>query len=281
MFLERLFVSMLIAVEGIDGAGKSTVRGHLTEYFETDNVVTTREPYDDEWLGQKVRENIADDETHPLSVFFIFMADHVYHYASIVKPALEDNIVLSDRYIDSRYAYQGYAIDKFVEGDTLEYIKTVQESQWDIDQSNPDVQMILSDAREAIPEYVLEELPVIGQYFYGLALNIEVLPVFNGSDQLSDPESDLVGFTMQQDQDPEWSQLPDQTLLIDVSIPTAFERQGEEKDRFEKEEFLTEVRENYLELSERDPDRFTVIDGEQSKADVRETVIDYISGVSE
>ncbi len=64
-----------------------------------------------------------------------------------------------------------------------------------------------------------------------------------------------------------WDYKPDITIYLDISVDTALERAaGDEK--YEKREFLTDVKQNYNELIEAERDRFIVIDGEQSKEDV-------------
>lgn len=270
---------MLIATEGLDGAGKSTVRDHLIDHFSEENVLTTTEPFDDEWLGLQVRDAISDDSTHPLSVFLVFMADHVYHYDNVVKPALEEgNIVISDRYIDSRYAYQGYAIDEFIDGNTLNYIKKLQESEWDV-KNNDHVNELIETAREDMPEDVYQDTPKIGLYMYGLSQNIQHLPPMGESEsKMTDPQIDFRGLEMV-GSETTWTKLPDKTLLINVSVDTSLSRQGEDKEVFEYEDFLIQVRKNYLSLADSDPDRFIVIDGEQSKEGVLDDVLEHISSL--
>lgn len=64
-----------------------------------------------------------------------------------------------------------------------------------------------------------------------------------------------------------WDYEPDMTIYIDISVDTAIERAaGDEK--YEKRDFLTEVKKNYDALVEAERDRFVVIDGEQSKKEV-------------
>lgn len=129
----------LISIEGIDGAGKTTlINGNmdtngLRSQFK--DAIYTTEPNDDTWLGKTVRRaiNNQDPETPPMSVFFLFLAEHANHVEDVIRPNLEkDKTVICDRYIDSRYAYQSYEIDSIVEGDTLEWIRNIQEQKWTI-----------------------------------------------------------------------------------------------------------------------------------------------------
>ena len=67
---------------------------------------------------------------------------------------------------------------------------------------------------------------------------------------------------------------PDLTFFIDVSVDIANSRMRVERDRIEKEgnDFQQRVRDQYLKLSEKDSDRFVVINGDKSideiKADI-------------
>jgi dTMP kinase len=97
----------LITLEGIDGSGKSTITKRLKRYFhDNPNVIFTREPTS-EWIGEAVYRAISS-EIDPLAELFLFIADHADHLSRTIKPALDNNkIIISDRYSDSRYAYQG------------------------------------------------------------------------------------------------------------------------------------------------------------------------------
>ncbi|MDO8840931.1 dTMP kinase [Methanocalculus sp.] len=96
---------MLITLEGIDGAGKSTLLHALEEEIADLDAVFTREP-GSTWIGKAVRQAIAD-EIDPIAEALLFVADHAMHLKTVIRPALEkDRIVISDRYTDSRFAYQ-------------------------------------------------------------------------------------------------------------------------------------------------------------------------------
>ena len=71
---------------------------------------------------------------------------------------------------------------------------------------------------------------------------------------------------------------PDLTFFIDISIDVANSRMRVERDRIEKEgnEFQQRVREQYLKLHESDPNRFILINGEQSVDNVRKEIWTHI-----
>ena len=101
---------MLVTIEGIDGSGKSTLHKALGHALADMNPVLTREP-GSTWIGDAVRKAIRD-QIDPIAEALLFVADHAAHLNKIVKPALnEGKLVLSDRYIDSRYAYQQVSLE--------------------------------------------------------------------------------------------------------------------------------------------------------------------------
>ena len=94
----------LITLEGIDGTGKSSIAKMLGTKFP--DAVFTREPTWS-WIGEAVKKSIESD-ADPLAELFLFVADHAEHISKVIRPALaEGKLVISDRYSDSRYAYQG------------------------------------------------------------------------------------------------------------------------------------------------------------------------------
>lgn len=99
----------LITLEGIDGTGKSTLVRLLRAHLADLDPIFTREPTT-AWTGRAVRRGIAE-EVDPVAEALLFAADHAAHIATVVRPALaEARLVISDRYSDSRYAYQSVVL---------------------------------------------------------------------------------------------------------------------------------------------------------------------------
>ncbi|PSP70319.1 dTMP kinase [Halobacteriales archaeon QH_9_66_26] len=114
---------MLITLEGIDGSGKTTVWEAL---HETVDAAFTREPTDS-WYGEAVARSIGDPDADPLAELFLYTADHAAHLSNTVRPALDaGEVVIADRYSDSRYAYQGAALDGVVKR-PMEYVRGVHQ----------------------------------------------------------------------------------------------------------------------------------------------------------
>jgi dTMP kinase len=111
----------LITLEGIDGTGKSSIARMLQNKFP--EAVFTREPTHS-WIGNAVKTSIESD-TDPLAELFLFVADHAEHIAKVIKPALlEGKNVISDRYSDSRYAYQGTTLSNIL-NDAMGFIESI------------------------------------------------------------------------------------------------------------------------------------------------------------
>jgi dTMP kinase len=114
---------MLITLEGIDGSGKTTIWEALQDSHD---AVFTYEPTDS-WYGEAVARSISDPEADPLAELFLYTADHAAHLSNTVRPALDaGDVVISDRYSDSRYAYQGAALEGWVKR-PVEYIRGVHQ----------------------------------------------------------------------------------------------------------------------------------------------------------
>jgi dTMP kinase len=120
---------MLLTLEGLDGSGKSTVWEALSDEYP--GAVFTREPTDS-WYGDAVARSMGDDDADPLAELFLFTADHADHLSRVVRPALaEGSVVISDRYTDSRFAYQAASLaESYLSGgrDPLAYIREIHEA---------------------------------------------------------------------------------------------------------------------------------------------------------
>ena len=105
---------LFIALEGGDGAGKSTQGRLLRAWLEGlgHPVVMTREPGGTEF-GRIVRELVLHgDHVAPRAEALLFAADRAHHVQTLIRPALaRGEVVVTDRYMDSSIAYQGAGRD--------------------------------------------------------------------------------------------------------------------------------------------------------------------------
>lgn len=99
----------LIAIEGIDGAGKTTQSRRLAEALTADGyeVVRTHEPTDGPW-GRRIRASGETGRLSPQEEFEAFLEDRREHVRDLLIPSLDaGRVVLVDRYYFSSMAYQG------------------------------------------------------------------------------------------------------------------------------------------------------------------------------
>ena len=104
---------MFIAVDGIDGAGKTTLVSQLSALLVSFQPLTTKEPTNlSEW-GRRLRESAKTGRlTKELEIEY-FHKDRLFHIENIIRPALEQGrVVLTDRYVDSTLAFQSETIEE-------------------------------------------------------------------------------------------------------------------------------------------------------------------------
>ena len=197
---------LFITFEGPEGAGKSTQISRISEVLTQFEIPFTvvREPGGTS-IGNRIRDILLDpqnDEIHQKTEILLYAASRSQLVEQVIRPALHKGLIaISDRYIDSSIAYQGYG------------------AEWSID--------------EIIQ---VNQMAVGGLY-------------------------------------------PDRTYLLDLSVETGRKRiyfRGTKQDRIELKEnnFHSRVREGYLSMSISEPERFQVINANQSIDTVSEHIID-------
>lgn len=203
-------VGKLITLEGIDGSGKSTQMRLLAEKLRQNkfDILTTMEPGGTP-LGRRLREVLLETEEviAPLAELLLFAADRVQHINFLIKPNLAaGKIVISDRYADATFAYQGAG-----RGFSEELVNNV----------------------------------------------IEIA---------------TAGLK------------PDLTIFFDLPVEKALKRtksaddDSRKNNRMDAEtsDFYGRVREAYLQIAEREPERFVVVDASGSVAEIHSTVSEIV-----
>ncbi|MEU4655827.1 dTMP kinase [Streptomyces sp. NPDC023723] len=143
-----------IALEGGDGAGKSTQAEALAEWIRSKGheVVLTREPGATP-VGKRLRSILLDVSSAGLShraEALLYAADRAEHVDTVVRPALERGaVVISDRYIDSSVAYQGAGRD-------LSPTEIARINRWATNGLVPHLTVLLDVAPEAARERFTE-----------------------------------------------------------------------------------------------------------------------------
>ena len=199
----------LITFEGVDGSGKSTMLARLQSKNDLlplcrAGTVFTREPTKETLTGKAVYAAI-ENRVDPLAELFLFLADHAAHLAETIKPAMEDGkLVISDRYSDSRVAYQSVTLKETISN----------ESAFDF---------------------------------------------------------------IQKSHEP-WTIKPDLTFFFDISPEVSCARCKDRgaQTKFERVDFLNEVRAAFKKLAENEPNRFVILDAEKAPEENEKIILDKI-----
>ncbi|OIP57445.1 MAG: dTMP kinase [Candidatus Levybacteria bacterium CG_4_10_14_0_2_um_filter_36_16] len=103
------YSGLYVALEGIDGCGKTTQLDKLSEYFKKQGreVVVTREPRKSGIIGDLVQKVLIGEEKLPaVSIQYLFSADRAANHQEIVLPSLKKGkVVISDRCFWSAVVY--------------------------------------------------------------------------------------------------------------------------------------------------------------------------------
>ena len=195
-----------ITLEGIEGAGKSTVARIVCDWLTQHSVSVrlTREPGGTP-LAERVRQVVLErgnEQLSPVTETLLMFSARGIHLENLIRPALaRGEWVVCDRFTDATRAYQGNG--------------------------------------RGVPAELIESLAT----------------AVHGGLQ------------------------PDRTLLLDLPPATglarARQRSGLAADRFEAETeaFFARVRDGYLELARREPERIAVIDADVPLAQVERQVV--------
>jgi dTMP kinase len=98
---------MFIAVDGIDGSGKTTLVGRLIELLRPLDPVATKEPTNDSEWGRRLRASAVSGRLPKATEIDYFHRDRLHHLETVVRPALSaGRPVVTDRYVDSTLAFQ-------------------------------------------------------------------------------------------------------------------------------------------------------------------------------
>jgi len=130
-----------ITIDGVEGAGKSTQIEFICEYLKAKgvDVILTREPGGTD-IGEKIRTLLLSNSTgkmHADTELMLMFAARNEHIQNKIMPALKQgDWVLSDRFTDASYAYQGG-------GRGLDVSRIAQLEQWVLQDFTPDMTLLL------------------------------------------------------------------------------------------------------------------------------------------
>lgn len=126
-----------ITFEGVDGAGKSTGLEWFANALRERGVdlLVTREPGGTP-LGEKLRELVLHESMHAETEAMLMFASRREHVEQVIRPALQRGTwVISDRFTDASFAYQGG-------GRGVPVAKLEQLEQWTHGDLQPDLTLL-------------------------------------------------------------------------------------------------------------------------------------------
>mgnify|MGYP000037540536 CR=1 FL=1 len=129
-----------ISIEGIEGAGKSTQLAFIQRYLSEHNksLTVTREPGGTE-LGEKIRSLLLMPTDTAMAVdteLLLMFSARAEHVSQVIKPALNrGQWVLSDRFTDATFAYQGG-------GRGIDQQRIEELAQWTLNGLKPDLTLL-------------------------------------------------------------------------------------------------------------------------------------------
>jgi dTMP kinase len=132
---------LFLAFEGCEGVGKTTQARLIAIWLREQgyDVVTTHEPGATK-IGMRLRAMLLDTASAGMSSqaeALLYAADRAEHVAQVIDPALvRGAVVLTDRYIDSSLAYQGY-------GRGIPVADIARLNSWATDGRMPDLTVVL------------------------------------------------------------------------------------------------------------------------------------------
>lgn len=188
---------IFIAIEGIDGAGKTTQVERLRRKLESDGekVVVSKEPTDGPW-GRKIRESAERGRMELADELQAFINDRDEHVRDTIRPALaRGEIVILDRYFYSTIAYQG------ARGNNVAELAATMRSRFPepdvvflIDTDPAEAMRRISEARGDVPNAFERQdaLEAIQKVFLELAAEDDRIHVVDGGQSIDAIAANIV-----------------------------------------------------------------------------------------
>lgn len=133
-------MSLLIAIEGIDGSGKGTQAARLDAHLKSQGLKTSLlsfPRYQQTAFGRKVGDFLNGkfgslDAVHPLLVSLLFAGDR-FESREMIRQAIADHdVVICDRYVASNVAHQGAKVPPADRQELVDWILHLEYSIYEL-----------------------------------------------------------------------------------------------------------------------------------------------------
>jgi len=98
---------IFIAIDGIDGSGKTTLSMNLCALLVDYEAEPTKEPTADSEWGRRLRQSAVEGRLPRETEIEYFHKDRIHHIENCIRPLMQEGrVVICDRYVDSTLAFQ-------------------------------------------------------------------------------------------------------------------------------------------------------------------------------
>ena len=127
-------MSLLIAIEGIDGSGKGTQASRLVERLDTDGIscsLLSFPRYSETLFGESIGKFLNGDfgpleAVAPQLAATLYAGDRFESRGMLLEALATQQVVVCDRYVPSNLAHQGSRVDRERQNDLIEWIERIE-----------------------------------------------------------------------------------------------------------------------------------------------------------
>ena len=127
-------MSLLIAIEGIDGSGKGTQASRLVERLDTDGIscsLLSFPRYSETLFGESIGKFLNGDfgpleAVAPQLAATLYAGDRFESRGMLLEALATQQVVVCDRYVPSNLAHQGSRVEDERQSELIEWIETIE-----------------------------------------------------------------------------------------------------------------------------------------------------------
>ena len=154
---------MLIAIEGIDGSGKGTQAGRLTERLRSAGVsvqLLSFPRYQATRFGKAIGDFLNGrfgplDQVHPILASLLYAGDRFESRDALKAAIYANDVVVLDRFVASNIAHQGAKLTGLLREELKDWVETVEFEIFALPQ--PDLVILLDLPAEAAQKLIAKK----------------------------------------------------------------------------------------------------------------------------